>query len=75
MSNPYELRFQIFEAARSNELEKFYNEKEKYQITMENLTQSGIVPEPGEVKAPVFPTLDSILESASIINDFVSTTE
>ena len=72
MSNPYELRYQIFESAKGLELDKFYIENENYRTTMENLTQSGIVPTPEEVPAPTFPTLESMLKTASTINTFVS---
>lgn len=75
MSNPYELRYQIFESAKQLELDKFHLENENYRITMNNLTLSGIVATPDEVPAPTFPTLESMLETASVINSFISTTE
>ena len=68
MSNasPYELRFQIFETARSVLVDEYWAAKER----RDNLIETGGVDRIPEY--PEYPTMEDILNRAQIINGFVS---
>lgn len=65
-TNPYELRFQIFETARTVLVDQYWAEKERRQCLIET---GGVdtIPE-----YPEYPELDDVMAMASKINSFVS---
>lgn len=66
-SNPYELRFQIFETARNVLTDEYWAQVNR----RETLIATGGVDTIPEF--PDYPTMKDIMERVQIINDFVST--
>jgi hypothetical protein len=65
-SNPYELRFQIFETARNALVDEYWAAKER----RDNLIETGGVDRIPEY--PEYPTMQQIMDRAQTINEFVS---
>jgi len=67
-TNPYELRFQIFETARNVLVDQYWAEKERRQC----LIETGGVDMDTIPKYPEYPELEEVMAMASKINSFVS---
>ena len=65
-TNPYELRFQIFETARNVLVDEYWAQVNRREVLM---TTGGVdtIPE-----FPTYPTMQDVLARAHTINEFVS---
>lgn len=65
-TNPYELRFQIFETARSVLTDEYWAKVNRREVLIET---GGVdtIPE-----FPTYPTMQDVMERAQTINEFVS---
>ena len=65
-SNPYELRFQIFETARNTLVDEYWAQVNRREVLIET----------GGVDAipdfPTYPSMPEVMERVQVINDFVS---
>ena len=66
-SNPYELRFQIFETARNTLVDEYFAEVNR---------RDALYVETGNVDSipsyPTYPSMTEVMERVQLINDFVS---
>jgi len=69
MSNPYQLRFDIWQEAKSNLLDQFYADNEVWQNWQS--ADNHMVGDCPVKKRPQFPTNEQIREEAEKIYDFV----
>jgi hypothetical protein len=70
MSNtPFELRFQIFEAAKQSLVDEYWAQDSLRRLMLDGLepVDSKLIPD-----NPEYPTMKSIMERAKNINEFVS---
>jgi hypothetical protein len=70
MSNtPFELRFQIFEAAKQSLVDEYWAQDSLRRLMLDGLepVDSKLIPD-----HPEYPTMKSIMERAKNINEFVS---
>ena len=65
-TNPYELRFQIFETARAVLTDEYWAKVNRREVLIET---GGVdtIPE-----FPTYPTMQDVMERAQTINEFVS---
>ena len=65
-TNPYELRFQIFETARNVLVDEYWAQVNRREVLIET---GGVdtIPE-----FPTYPTMQDVLARAKTINEFVS---
>lgn len=65
-TNPYELRFQIFETARNVLVDEYWAQVNRREVLIET---GGVdsIPE-----FPTYPSMQDVLERAKTINEFVS---
>jgi len=65
-TNPYELRFQIFETARNVLVDEYWAQVNRREVLIET---GGVdtIPE-----FPTYPTMQDVMDRAQTINEFVS---
>ena len=66
-TNPYDLRFQIFETARNVLTDEYWAKVNRREV----LIESGAVDAIPEF--PTYPTMNDIMDRVQVINEFVST--